>query len=524
MMPAKTTRVMGTVMLLLGFEQGVAAQQNLAVIFDIRKPPTGATSYADQEPVENVDVFVARERRWQTGWKRLPLDVLDRVNIRRAAEPRVQKLIITFADPRRKQVVLTEGDHIQIVDLETIRIEGGFFGWIVGRIRTTTRYIQAIASGTQYGVIVDGERTRLYVWEGAVEVSTPAGARVVVREKYLTETIGQGAPAPPRIPRFEEIKDLVLFGIEVDPDVRTRFADERSQAELHEDLIRAEFESAIRPTVETQINLGNLYLTLGRLDQALAVFNRAEKISPVGDLYNGRGIIYALRPGLGDPVSEFRAAIARDDLSRFHNNLGVYYLRERLVDRALAEFQTAIRREPTNHVPYNGLGVAWLHSGQGSAALARAEAAFRRAIRLKPKPAALTNLGTTYLLQGNLDAAEESYRQAQRLAGLDAAIANNLGVAHLRRGRYEEALAEFLKAIHADRSDPAAYCNLALVYHAQQPWRETITRRVQNLSAPGGPVPAQLIRSFLAFLDEVARIPGDQFAAACERFAATVRP
>lgn len=513
----------GSVIGLLLMCAPVQAQQSAAVIFDIRKPPTGATSYADQEPVENVEVYLARERRWQTGWKRLPLDLQDRVNIRRAAQPRVQKLIINFTDPRRKQIILTEGDHIQIVDPETVQVEGGFFGWVVGRIRTTTRYIQAIASGTQYGVIVDGERTRLYVWEGSVEVTNRAGARVVVGEKFLTEAVGDGAPAPPRIPRFEEIKELVLFGVELDPDVRIRFADERSQSQLHEDLIRAEFESAVRPTVETQINLGNLYLALGRYDQALAAFNRAEKIAPASDIYNGRGIIFALRPGLGDPLSEFRTAIGRENLSRFHNNLGVYYLRERRIDQAIAEFQTAVRLEPTNDVPYNGLGVAWLQSGQGSPALARAEEALRRAVQLKPRATSLTNLGTILLLQGQVDAAEDYYRRASQMAQPDAAITNNLGVSHLKRGRYDEAVEQFLKAIQADSYDPAAYCNLALVYHAQERFRGTIKTRVQALAAPAGPLSLDAVRSLTVLLDEVERLPNDQFEAACQRFAATLR-
>lgn len=498
-------------------------QQSVAVIFDIRKPPSGSTSYADQEPVENVNVFKAQDRRWQSGWKRLPLDLLDRVNVRRLPQPKVQKLIITFTDPRRKQVILAEGDHIQILDPETIQVEGGFFGWIVGRIRTTTRYIQAIASGTQYGLIVDGERTRLYVWEGSVEVSSRAGGRVVVGEKHLTEAVGERPPVPPRIPRFEEIKDLVLFGIEVDPDVRIRFADERSQSQLHEDLIRAEFETAVRPTVETQISLGNLYLALGRYDQALAVFNRAEKIAPASDIYNARGIIYTVRPGLGDPVSEFRAAIGRENLSRFHNNLGVYYLRERRIDQAITEFQTAVALEPTNDVAYNGLGVAWIQSGQGTMALSRAQEALSRAVRLKPRVVSLTNLGTTYLLQGQVDAAEDYYRRAARLAEPDAAIANNLGVSSLKRGRYEEAVDQFIKAIHADSSDPAAYCNLALVYHAQAELREAIKSRVQDLAAPAGPLSADVVRSTMALLGEVERLPADQFDAACERFAATLR-
>lgn len=498
-------------------------QQSAAVIFDIRKPPSGSTSYADQEPVENVDVFKSRDRRWQSGWKRLPLDLLDRVNVRRLPQPKVQKLIISFTDPRRKQVILAEGDHIQILDPETIQVEGGFFGWIVGRIRTTTRYIQAIATGTQYGLIVDGERTRLYVWEGSVEVTNRAGARVVVGEKYLTEAIGEQVLVRPRVPRFEEIKDLVLFGIEVDPDVRIRVADERSQSQLHEDLIRAEFENALRPSLEAQINLGNLYVALGRYDQALAVFNQAEKISPAGDIYNGRGVIYTFRSGLGDPLGEFRAAIGRENRSRFHNNLGVYYLRERRIDQAIAEFQTAIRLEPTNDVPYNGLGVAWLQSGQGSMALARAEDVLRRAVRLKPKAVSLMNLGTAYLLQGRVDAAEDFYQQARRLSESAAAIANNLGVASLKRGRYEEAIDHFLKAIVADSSDAAASCNLALIYHAQDTFRETIKQRVTTLAAPAGPLSPNRVQSLLAFFDEVGRLADDQFEAACDRFSMTVR-
>jgi tetratricopeptide (TPR) repeat protein len=517
-------RCAGACALVLVSFSASALAQGPAYISDIRKPQPPGGSFESNVGVETVTIILARDKQARRGFRDFSLDYRDEIRIRRTTPPTISKLIVSFRDNNRERVDLAEGAVYQIEDGGAINVEEGIIGWIVGRFRTTTKHLQAIARGTQYGFLIEGEKTILFVWEGSVEVSNRSGVprTVTVAAKQLTEAIGAAQPSAPRVPRFDEIKDLVLFGLEVDPDVRIRIRDERSQLQLHQDLVRAEFETAARPTdVGPLVNLGNLNLLLGRYDQALDFFNQAEKFSPrSGDIYNGRGIIFTMRRN-SDALAEFTTALTRDRASRFYNNLGVYYLDRQQWGKAIDELRSAVRRDRYNDIAYNALGVALLQSGQTGAPLSESEAALQRAVTIKEHPVALNNLGTVSLLQGKTDDAQVKYKRAAQLDPTDAAVANNLGVAFLKQARFEEAIGQFLTAVQAVADDPTAYCNLGLIHHAKPELRASIRQRVQALPPPRAAL-ASVRQAFLNFLDEVEMLPPERFEQACDKFKAAL--
>ncbi|MDP3898225.1 MAG: tetratricopeptide repeat protein [Mesorhizobium sp.] len=69
-----------------------------------------------------------------------------------------------------------------------------------------------------------------------------------------------------------------------------------------------------------------------------------------------------------------------------------------------------------------------------------ARSLYRRALELKPnEPSVLSNLGMSYLLEGDLKTAEMHMRQAAQGAGADSRVRQNLALVVGLQGRFEEA-------------------------------------------------------------------------------------
>jgi Flp pilus assembly protein TadD len=397
------------------------------------------------------------------------------------------------------------------VDQETLETERGILGWFVGKIRASTKYIQAIAPGTQYALEVVGDKSRVFVWEGEVQVTNkgPNPTTVAVKEMHITEALGPGPPSAPRVPSFEEIREILLFGIDLDPIIRATITDENLRRQIHEDLIRAQFESKARRTeVSPQVNLGNVYLFLGKYEEALRAFDEAERISPrPAEIYNGRGIALARLGRYAEAVTAFEQAISRDNDTKFYNNLGNLYLLERpkdaqAVQQALAAYDRALKLDKLNAAAYNGRGVVALVEQ----ALSEAESSFAQSVQLKDRAVPHSNLGNTYLLQNNLPAARSEYDKAIRLDATDAAILNNRGVAHLKARDYQAAKADFEAAIRANPRDAAPYTGLGLAYVGLKEFDQAVAAFIQSLQLEPARRTAYRNLAFLYLTEESIRV------------------
>lgn len=132
-------------------------------------------------------------------------------------------------------------------------------------------------------------------------------------------------------------------------------------------------------------NRGISYRATGRLDLALADYNRAIEINPrYFEAYNNRGNIYMAR---------------RDNR------------------RALQEFDRAVRVNPRYAIAHNNRGEAFENMNQ----LADALAAYNRAIELNPRYArAYANRGDIWRKTGRRENAIADYRRALRLDARNA--------------------------------------------------------------------------------------------------------
>ena len=111
---------------------------------------------------------------------------------------------------------------------------------------------------------------------------------------------------------------------------------------------------------------------------------------------------------------------------------------------------------PQQAIGYSNRGVAYRQKGDGD----RAIADFNEAIRLDPSFAAsFYNRGLAYRDKREPDRAIADYNEAIRLGLKDGDIFNSRGIAWFDKGDTDRAIADFNEAIRLDPKDATAFSN-----------------------------------------------------------------
>ena len=153
---------------------------------------------------------------------------------------------------------------------------------------------------------------------------------------------------------------------------------------------------------------------------------------------------------------------ARQNLAILHSNRGIAYGKAGDYERAIADFDAALRINP-NHVR------AYLNRGNANFARRdydRAIADFGHAIRLEPKNAQLVmSRATAYEAKGDFSRAIADYDQALKLdPNLDRRPHQPRALAWRRSGNLDRAIADFDQVIRHNPKDVAAYNNRAIAF------------------------------------------------------------
>jgi len=180
-------------------------------------------------------------------------------------------------------------------------------------------------------------------------------------------------------------------------------------------------------------------------------------------LYN-RGIAWISKGEFDRAIADFDEAIRLDPKKAFlHEGRGNAWASKGEFDRAVADFDEAIRLDPKNSGPYNDRGLAWKQKREFD----RAIADFNDAIRLTPKWALpYVNRGEAWRLKGDLDQALTDLNQAVTLDPKGTLVYAFRGDTLRYKGEFARAIADYESALQnmASHDYIPALTGLGLTY------------------------------------------------------------
>ena len=164
------------------------------------------------------------------------------------------------------------------------------------------------------------------------------------------------------------------------------------------------------------------------------------------------------------------------NLPEAYNNRGNAYCKrsgEGDHDRAIADYDKAIKLDPDYALAYNNRGNAYVLQGDYKRAIAN----FDKTTKLNPDDAvAYCNLGVAYYRRNNSGDYEQAFANLDKATKLDSGYAqayNNRGlIVHQARGDYDLAIADYDIAIALDRGHALAYYNRGEAYLHLKRWEE----------------------------------------------------
>ena len=295
-----------------------------------------------------------------------------------------------------------------------------------------------------------------------------------------------------RIDEIFELQDRIVFDLSRSLSVKLGKA-EAEAIERDETSSVDAFEAYSRGVLNMR--------TAGRdaIDRAIALFERAVQLdakyasawAALGGAYTLKGNFLGMPALLEKAIGPLRRAIALNpSLVNAHVWLGNALSGLGKLDEGLASLQKAVEIEPENADAHQTLARAyWLTKGMVPEGIAE----LRKALALNPE-AGYTYLQLSMLeaLSGNLDAAEESARQAielqeRAMSGTEGLLIvgahGRLGYVHYLRGNYDAAYAEFRRELewvntsdHALRERTVIELNqkISAVHHARGEEAESI--------------------------------------------------
>jgi len=247
---------------------------------------------------------------------------------------------------------------------------------------------------------------------------------------------------------------------------------------------------------DAYLNLGNLYLVEGRVDEAIATFNKLLSIHPqFSSGLNSLGCAYRAQGNLLLASNYFRQTLALDPMNaQTYCNLGSVLRQMGALDDALVCFQNALRLQPNSVDALNQIGgmlvdcerakeaiglhrkalsiaprsaesfVFLARALHGAGALDEAIDCCRKALEAQPDfVAALGELANLLREQNKSDEAKLALAQALAIKPDYAEAHNTFGVILAGEELMDEAREHLQKAIELKPGFPEAYNNLGII-------------------------------------------------------------
>jgi lipoprotein NlpI len=172
-----------------------------------------------------------------------------------------------------------------------------------------------------------------------------------------------------------------------------------------------------------------------------------------------RGIAHKNKNDSDRALADYNEAIRLDpNYAHAYLNRGVLFANNREIDRAVPDFAAAIRLDPKEKLAYANRAAAYKIKGDWD----RAISDYSEAIRLDPNDArSVFDRGIAYFSKQDCDLAIADFTAAVRLEPKAAGALSMRGRCRQGRGEYEQAIADFDAAIRLTPRDPAPYIDRA---------------------------------------------------------------
>ncbi|MBI1944496.1 MAG: tetratricopeptide repeat protein [Deltaproteobacteria bacterium] len=266
------------------------------------------------------------------------------------------------------------------------------------------------------------------------------------------------ALARQRFAKAEQQADALL---DIDADepehhlLRGLVAARQKNAPLARERYQTAIDKAHGDYPEAWFNLGALEKDAGKLDAAVAAYEKAIALRPgYHAAENNLGLTLIAAGKLDAAEQRYREVLARaPSYAPGWVNLGKLYSQRKMYPQAIDAYRKALEVKPDYARALLDLGVAYARSGR----LDEAAATYKRALELNPRSvAAWYNLGLAQRQTRDLPAAEQSFRQARELDQDHAASGKKLAQLVLARGAVDEARALLEDVLDTDPNDAEA--------------------------------------------------------------------
>ncbi len=237
---------------------------------------------------------------------------------------------------------------------------------------------------------------------------------------------------------------------------------------------------SLKPTADVHNNLGVALQSQGKLDSAIIHFQQALILRPRSAYTNyNLGLSFQKKGQLREAISYYQKSLALDHTYvEAYNNLGIVLYQQGELEVAIKNLETALLLKPDWAEVHLNLGVALKQIGK----LETATTHLNQAITLKPDfSEAYLNLGVVLKQIGKLESAISYYQQAIKIQPNYAEAYNNLGLAWQQQDKLDIAISQYQQAINFNPQNPDFYLNLGCAFQDKNQIDEAIASYKQAI-------------------------------------------